>query len=145
MRAGPWLDSLDVRLELEPVVAQLAGHQVCVTHYTLRDPAGSWRCSIGSISSSLSTIAELTDVARVCALADDLACATFDEVPWQAMRSLARCEPLATWWLPDPGPLSTLRTLATLASLLVDEGRGGLRPLDYLLARPAWVLRGRVR
>ena len=132
VRAGPLLDPLDVRLALEPAVAQLAGHQVCVTHYTLRDPAVLALLDRLDLLVALDD-AELADVARACALPADLSCATFEEVPWQA--AFARpLQPLATWWLPDPGPLSTLRTLATLASVLVDEGRDGLRPLDHLLA-----------
>ncbi len=132
LRAGPWLDPLDVRLELEPAVAQLAGHQVCVAHHTLRDPPVLALLDRLHLLVALDD-AELADVARACALGDDLSCATFEEVPWQ--RAFGRpLQPLTTWWLPDPGPLSTLRTLATLASLLLDEGCDGLRPLDYLLA-----------
>ena len=137
LRAGPWLDPLDARLELEPAVAQLGGHQVCVTHHTLRDPPVLALLDRLHLLVALDDC-ELADVARVCPLADDLSCATFEEVPW--LDAFGRpLLPLATWWLPDPGPLSTLRTLATLASLLVDEGRNGRRPVDYLLAsRPGF-------
>ena len=137
VRAGPLLDPLDPRSELEPMAAHLSSHQVFVASCTLRDPA------VVALLDRLHLLvaidgAELADVGRVCALPDDLACATCDEIPWQAEFGRA-LRPLDTWWAPDLGPRSTLRSLATLARLLVEEGRAGLRPLDHLLAsRPGF-------
>ena len=134
VRTGPWQHPVDVRCELEPMSSLLAGHQVCVHAYRdHRDPSVSARLDPLSLLIGLDERA-LDAVARVCLVPEHLARATFDEVPWtQAFGRPLR--PLESWWAPEPGPLSTLRGLALLGRLLFDEGRDGLRPLDYLAAR----------
>ena len=136
LRAGPWLNPMDVRdvrYQLEPMAPLLARHQVCVHAYRdFRDPCVSARLDSLCLLIALDERA-LDAVARVCHLPEPLALATFDEVPWRSAfgRPL---RPLESWWAPEPGPLSTVRVLALLGRLLLDEGREGLRPLDYLVA-----------
>ena len=135
VRAGPWQDRLDVRCELEPMSSHLAGHQVCVHGYRgFLDPLVSARFDPLHLLVGLDQSA-LDAVARVCRLPDDVAGASLaDEVPWPAVlgRDLL---PLESWCGLEPRPLSTFRVCAVLASLLVETGRDGRRPLDHLVAR----------
>ena len=133
VRAGPWQDRVDVRCELEPMSALLAGHQVCVHGYrNFLDPLVSARFDPLHLLIGLDDLA-LDAVARVCLVPEHIARATLDELPWRSAFGRA-LRPLETWWAPERGPLSTLRVCAVLASLLVEAGRDGRRPLDYLLA-----------
>ena len=133
VRAGPWQDRVDVRCELEPMSSHLAGHQVCVHAYRdFLDPLVSARFDPLHLLIGLDD-RTLDAVGRVCLVPEPLARATLDEVPWRSAfgRPL---RPLETWWGPERGPLSTVRVLALLGRLLLDEGRERLRPLDYLVA-----------
>ena len=133
VRAGPYQDRLDVRYELEPMCSLLAHHQVCMTSCReFSDPR------LETYLESLHLLVALDEaalgaIARVCLLPDALPRASFaDEVPWRAVLG-RELRPLESWCGPEPRPLSTMRVCAVMGSLLVETGRTGLRPLDYLL------------
>ena len=133
-RAGPWMDRLDVRCELEPMRPLLARHQVRASEHRefdaseVCDRLASLHLLVGLEQCALEA------VAGVCRIPDRVARASLaEEVPWveafgRGLRSLH------SWRQPEPGEHSTVRKCALMASLLLEQGRDGLRPLDYLLA-----------
>ena len=133
--AGPWVEPIDARHELEPMSQLLRGHQVCLHAYrAFLEPEVTACLDALHLLVGVDECA-LDAVARVCSLPPALPVASLeDEVPWQAAfgRGL---HPIESWCAPEPRPFSTLRTCAVLASLLVETGHDGRRPLEHLLAR----------
>ena len=132
-RAGPWMDRIDLGYELEPMANLLAGHQVRASEHrnfdadALCERLAPLHLLVGLDRGSLDT------AAAVCRIPEHVSWANFaEEVPWSATfgRTL---RPLETWCGPEPGALSTVRMCAVMGMLLVERGRTGLRPLDYLL------------
>ena len=134
VRAGALLDRLDASHELEPMHELLEDHQVRLgEHPSFEAPMVTKRVANTRLIIGLDR-GSLDAAQRVCRLRDDVFLASLaDEVPWESAlgRSL---RPLNAWWGAEPGRLSTLRTCALMGMLLIERGRQGLRPLDYLLA-----------
>ena len=132
-RAGQWMDRLDLRYELEPMADLLAGHQVRASeHRNFNANALSDRLTRLHLLVALDR-GSLDTAATVCRISEHVLRASFaEEVPWTACfgRTL---RPLETWSLPEPRALSTVRVCAVMGMLLVESGRTGLRPIDYLL------------
>ena len=139
-RAGPYQDQLGVRREFEPMCELLAGHHVRVTKHAAFTDAAVSRLLEGLHLLVGLDQAALDALATVCRVPENLTLAGLvNEVPWTV--ALGRpLRPLETWWSVDAGPVFTLRALAVMGRLLVDEGLEGLRPLDHLLAaRPQFA------
>ena len=122
-RAGPRLEPLDPRDELEPMRERLAGHQVRVDEHAsfrsleLNERLTNLALLIGLDRPSLDTARSL------CSLSGDVSLASLtDEVPAFGMWRRA---------LPDQN--SALRTCALVGLVLLERGRDGRRPLDHLV------------
>ena len=122
-RAGPRLEPLDPWGELEPMRELLTKHQVRVDEHTsFRSPELNERLAnlallIGLDRPSLDTALSL------CSLPSDVSPASLaDEVPSFGTGREAQ---------PDQG--SALRTCALMGVVLLEDGRDGRRPLDYLI------------
>ena len=134
LRVGPWIDRLDLSLELDPMASLLAGHQIRAREHQAFDA--------DEVSEHLTCLhllvgmdrPALDTASRVCRVPDSVSQASLsDEVPWAAEFGRA-LRPVDSWWGPERGPLSTLRTCALMGLLLMERGRERLRPLDYLLS-----------
>ena len=132
-RASPWLDSINLANELDPMAGLLYDHQVGMQEYRTFDAPqltqrlASLRFLIGLDRRSLDA------VRGVCSMPDGLQAASLaEEVPWIDLfgRPL---RPLDTWRGPEPQPLSTLRIAAVMGLLLMEQGRDRRRPLDHLI------------
>ena len=83
LRVGPWVDRLDLALELDPMESLLVGHQIRASEYRAFDA--------DAVSERLSCLhlligadrPVLDAVSRVCRLPDSISLASLaDEVPW---------------------------------------------------------------
>lgn len=133
-RAGPSLENADPMVELDPMAGLLSGHQVTMQEHAAFDaPALTDRLAGLQLLLGLDC-RSLDQVSTVCHLPDRIAMAGLtEELPWGDIfgRPLS---PLSSFCPLDPVPLSTLKTVAVLAMLLMERGRDGLRPLDHLVA-----------
>lgn len=131
-RAGSWLNPLDLAYELDPMAGLLLGHQVRLTEHKTSDASvvsellGRLHLLIALDRRSVEGIGEIcptSDRTSKVALAED--------VPWIEVFG-QRLLPLDRW-ISEPAPLSTLRTIAVMGLLLMEQGRDRCRPLDHLL------------
>ena len=122
-RAGPRLEPLDPRDELEPMRERLTGHQVRVDEHTsfrsleLNERLANLALLIGLDRPSLDTARSLCSLSRGVSLAS-----LTDEVPAFGMWRRA---------LPDQD--SALRTCALVGLALLERGCDGRQPLDHLI------------
>ena len=134
MRAGPWLDPLDLAYEFDPMAGLLLGHQVRMSeHRAIDAPEVTERLAGLQVVIGLDQHS-LDAAAAVCPIPNGISRASLaEEVPWIDVfgRPL---RPLDTWTGPEPKPLSTLRIAAVMGLLLMEQGRDRLRPLDRLVA-----------
>ena len=133
VRAGTRLERLDPWDELEPMRERLTGHQVQVSEHRsfhspeLNERLDRLRVLIGLDRPSLDIALSLCSLPRGASPAS-----LADEVPWCA--AFARpLRPLATWWEAAPDHGTALRTCALMGVVLLEDGRDGRRPLDYLI------------
>lgn len=133
IRAGPWLDALDLAHELDPMHDRLVGHQVCLTECSSFDDARvSERLSGAQLLLGLDR-PSLAAVAAVCQIPSNASMASLvAEIPWPALFSRP-LTPLQSWFGPEPSPISTVRSCAVTAALLTERGRTGTRPIDHLV------------
>ena len=136
-RAGPWLDTLDLSYQLDPLQGRLIGHQVRLTECaSFDDPQVSERLAglrllLGLDRPSLDAIAAVCQVPATVSPV-----ALVDSVPWVEIFSRSLL-PLTDWFAPEPSPISTLRSCAVMAALLTERGRTGTRPIDHLVEAQA--------
>ena len=132
-RAGPWLDLVDLAYELDPMAGLLLGHQVRLHAYRAFDAV--------QVTERLSELHFLVGLDRrsldlaaaVCPLPDRITTAGLaEEIHWVDLFD-KHLLPIQSWIGPDPKPLSTLRSLALMGMVLMEQGRDRLRPLDYLV------------
>ena len=134
-RAGPSLEKGDLMVELDPMAGLLSGHQVRMQEHAAFDaPALTERLAGLQLLIGLDR-RSLNQVSAVCHLPDGIAMAGLAEgVPWVEVFGRPLW-PLSSFCPLEPEPLSTLKTVAVLAMLLMERGRDGLRPLDHLVAQ----------
>ena len=138
-RAGPCLAPVDRIYELHPMAGLLLDHQVCLSELPAFDaPELTARLATLSFLVGLDQ-PSLDAAAAVCHFPEGIAMAALDTcVPWHGTFGRA-LRPLETWTGPEAHPLSALRVLAVLGMLLMEHGRGLFRPLDHLVAGPAYA------